>query len=78
MRYSLAEIDEFRDTAKRAYLKALASSELYEAEGLKLRRYALEKLRLEYEYWCDVKNMVERFGTTSHPIMYRRVIPMDA
>jgi hypothetical protein len=77
MRYSLATATKMRGHAERAYETALESSKSYNAQGIALTRYDLEKYRTEFEYWCDVVNEIERFGSTQHPIFYRRVIPID-
>lgn len=77
MRYSLATAMRIRDLAERAYEKALGSSRSYDAEGLRLQRYDLLELRTEFEYWCDIVNEIEKFGTTNHSLIYKRVIPVD-
>lgn len=77
MRYSLATAMRIREIAERAYEKALGSAKSYDAEGLRLQRYDLLELRTEFEYWCDVVNEIEKYGSTQHPLIYKRVIPVD-
>lgn len=65
-----------RDTALRAYLKALKAGRRYEAEGMSLQRYAIDELRTEYIFWRDQVNNILRHGDTS-TMVYKRLIPVD-
>jgi hypothetical protein len=72
--YPIEVVQEFKEAAKNAYLKALKSSKSYEVETLKLARYDLEQLREEFEYWSEVEGLI--LGLCSG-MRYRNVIPLD-
>jgi hypothetical protein len=65
-----------RDLALRALQKAFKSGRRYEAEGMSIQRYDIDKLRDEYVFWRDQVSALLLTGTTS-TMSYRRVIPLD-
>jgi hypothetical protein len=63
-----------RDTAFRAYMKAMRGGKEYTAEGMTLKRYDLTALRGEYVFWRDIVDTMIRHGTTS-TMVWKHVIP---
>jgi hypothetical protein len=63
-----------RDTAFRAYMKAMRSGKEYTAEGMQLKRYDLTALRTEYVFWRDMVDNIVRNGNTS-TMVWRHIIP---
>jgi len=63
-----------RDTAMRAYFKALKAGKEYTAEGMNLKRYDLEALRGEYIFWRDTVDNIIRHGNTS-TMVWKHIIP---
>jgi hypothetical protein len=76
LQYDVATAIQNRDLALRALQKAFKSGKRYEAEGMSLQRYDIDKLRDEYVFWRDQVIALLATGTTS-TMSYRRVIPLD-
>lgn len=63
-----------RDTAFRAYIKAMRGGKEYTAEGMTMKRYDIASLRGEYIFWRDIVDTMVRHGTSS-TMVWKHVIP---
>jgi hypothetical protein len=72
----LAVLIAIRDTALRAYLKALKAGKEYLAEGMSVKRYDLDALKKHYIDARDEVDNILRHGNSS-TMVYKRIIPMD-
>lgn len=72
----LAVLIAIRDTALRAYLKALKAGKEYLAEGMSVKRYDLDSLKKHYIDARDEVDAILRHGNASS-MVYKRIIPVD-
>lgn len=65
-----------RDLTFAALEKATVAGKSYNVEGMAISRYDLDQLRLQYVFWAEQVEQMERHGNTS-TMAYRRIIPLD-
>lgn len=65
-----------RDLTFTALEKATLAGKSYNVEGLAISRYDLNEMRLEYVFWAEQVEQLERHGNTS-TMAYKRIIPLD-